>query len=396
MNPIDTRAGAAGAPTTHRRPAASHEVPIVSGPRTLGEMVLSATERYTGTALEYEQGGHRVKIAYPDFGTIVSEIARGLIALGIQQGDRVAILGATSADWTMADYGTLCAGAVVTPIYHTNSPEECAYVLAHSGSRLVFCENPEQAAKIAQIRDRCPELKQVVLFDGAADGALSLRRLRKHARDATTKSVHLRLQATDPDDVATLVYTSGTTGPPKGCMLTHANFLATTRMYVEQLGINETHTMYQFLPLAHVLARVAQAVVIRAGARSCYWSGDATKIIDELGAYSPTHFPAVPRIYEKIHATAMGRAEDGRHRSARCSAGRWAAARRRTPRCVRGAGCRHSCARSTRSPTASCCRRSGGCSGLSTRSRWWVRPRSRRSCSSSSRHAACACSRATA
>ncbi len=310
MNPIDTRAGAAGAPTTHRRPPASHEVPIVSGPRTLGEMVLNATERYTGTALEFDQNGHRVRIAYPDLGTIVTEIARGLIALGIQQGDRVAILGTTSAEWTMADYGALCAGAIVTPIYHTNSPEECAYVLAHSGARLAFCENPDQAAKIAQVRDRCPELKQIVLFDGAADGTLSLRRLRKHARDATVTSMHLRLRAIEPDDVATLVYTSGTTGPPKGCMLTHANFLAATRMYVEQLGINETHTMYQFLPLAHVLARVAQAVVIRAGARSCYWSGDATKIIDELGAYSPTHFPAVPRIYEKIHATAMGRADD--------------------------------------------------------------------------------------
>jgi long-chain acyl-CoA synthetase len=283
----------------------------VSGPRTLGEMMLNATERYTGTALEFDNNGHRVQIAYPDLGTIVTEIARGLIALGIQQGDRVAILGTTSAEWTMADYGALCAGAVVTPIYHTNSPEECAYVLAHSGARLVFCEDPEQAAKVEQIRDRCPELKQIVLFRGTADDALSLRRLRKHARDATVKSVHLRLKATNPDDIATLVYTSGTTGPPKGCMLTHANFLAATRMYVDQLGINETHTMYQFLPLAHVLARVAQAVVIRAGARSCYWSGDATKIIDELGAYSPTHFPAVPRIYEKIHATAMGRAEDG-------------------------------------------------------------------------------------
>jgi long-chain acyl-CoA synthetase len=282
-----------------------------SGPRTLGEMLLSATERHTGIALEYEKNGHRVRIAYPDFGTIVTEIARGLIALGIHQGDRVAILGATSADWTMADYGALCAGAIVTPIYHTNSAEECAYVLAHSGARLVFCEDPAQAAKVAAIRDRCPALKQVVLFDGAADDALSLRRLRKHARDATVQSVHLRLQATNPDDVATLVYTSGTTGPPKGCMLTHANFLAATRMYVDQLGINETHTMYQFLPLAHALARVAQAVVIRAGARSCYWSGDAKMIVDELGAFSPTHFPAVPRIYEKIHATAMGRAADG-------------------------------------------------------------------------------------
>ncbi len=123
--------------------------------------------------------------------------------------------------------------------------------------------------------------------------------------------MHLRLAAIEPDDLATLVYTSGTTGPPKGCMLSHANILETTRMYVEQLKINETHTLYQFLPLAHVLARVAQAVVIRAGARACFWSGNPARIIDELSELQPTHFPAVPRIYEKIHSAVLGKAQDG-------------------------------------------------------------------------------------
>jgi acyl-CoA synthetase (AMP-forming)/AMP-acid ligase II len=92
------------------------------------------------------------------------EIARGLIGVGIEPGDRVSILGLTSADWTLADCGSLCAGAVVTPIYQTNSAEECAYVLGHSEARLVFCDEAEQAAKIAQIRDRCPSLEHVVLF----------------------------------------------------------------------------------------------------------------------------------------------------------------------------------------------------------------------------------------
>src|SRR5689334_10559281 len=91
--------GAAGAPTTESRPAPSGEIATASGPRTLGEMMLNATERYTGTALEFEQDGQRVRIAYPDLGTIVTEIARGLIALGVQHGDRVAILGTTSAEW---------------------------------------------------------------------------------------------------------------------------------------------------------------------------------------------------------------------------------------------------------------------------------------------------------
>ena len=114
-----------------------------------------------------------------------------------------------------------------------------------------------------------------------------------------------------PDDVATLVYTSGTTGPPKGCMLSHGNLLATARMYVEQLGFDDTHSLYQFLPLAHVLARVAQIVALSVGARIIYWSGDPARIIDELRETSPTHFPAVPRIYEKLHSAALGRIGDG-------------------------------------------------------------------------------------
>jgi long-chain acyl-CoA synthetase len=111
--------------------------------------------------------------------------------------------------------------------------------------------------------------------------------------------------------VATLVYTSGTTGPPKGCMLSHANFIATTQMYAEQLNFTSAHSMYQFLPLAHVLARVAQVVALSVGARVVYWSGDPGKIIDELSETTPTHFPAVPRIYEKVHGAVLSRMDDG-------------------------------------------------------------------------------------
>jgi long-chain acyl-CoA synthetase len=184
-------------------------------------------------------------------------------------------------------------------------------VLTHSGSRLVFCEDAAQAAKIAQIRDRCPELEHVVLFDGGADGAMTLARLRALGTDVPAGAVRERLAGIGRDDLATLVYTSGTTGPAKGCMLSHANLLETTEAYVDQLAVNDTHALYQFLPLAHVLARISQAVVIRAGARACFWSGDPARIMHELSEFEPTHFPAVPRIYEKIHAAVIGRIEDG-------------------------------------------------------------------------------------
>jgi long-chain acyl-CoA synthetase len=281
------------------------------GPRTVGEMVLASADRHTGVALQFKRGGVPSYISYPELGTRSSEVARGLIGLGIEPGDRVAILGLTSADWTLADCGTLCAGAVVTPIYHTNSPLECAYVLENSEARVVFCEDEAQAEKIAQVRDRCPALEHVVLFRSDRSDLLDLDRLREQGSQVPPEAVTERLDALTPDDIATLVYTSGTTGPPKGCMLSHDNFLSTVRMYGQELHFDETHSLYQFLPLAHVLARVAQMVALGVGARIIYWTGDPAKIVDELGETAPTHFPAVPRIYEKIHGAVMGRMQDG-------------------------------------------------------------------------------------
>jgi long-chain acyl-CoA synthetase len=280
-------------------------------PRTLGQMVLDSASRFRGIALQFPQDGQTAQLDYPGLGSACTEIAQGLIALGIEPGDRVAILGLTSADWTLADFGALCAGAVVTPIYHTNSPEECAHVLGRSEARLVFCDDVTQAAKIEQVRERCPSLEHVVLFK-AGGGAMTLEELRSRGREIGSERVHERVAAGQPDDVATLVYTSGTTGLPKGCMLSHENIIATVRMYAQQLGLGPAHSIYQFLPLAHVLARVAQAVSLSVGARVIYWGGDMAKIADELSATAPTHLPAVPRIYEKIHGAVTGKVAAGR------------------------------------------------------------------------------------
>ena len=279
--------------------------------RNVGEMVFTAAERHDGVALQFPRDGATGYISYSEFGTICGEIARGLIGLGIEAGDRISILGLTSAQWTLADCGAMCAGAVVAPIYHTNSPDECAYVLQHAGARVVFCDDAVQASKIAQVRDQCPALEHVVLFNGRLDDHMTIDELRTLGSEVPPETVTERLAEIDRDELATLVYTSGTTGPPKGCMLTHGNFLSTVRMYIEQLHFEPRHSLYQFLPLAHVLARVAQMVAIGTGARIVYWSGDATKIVDELQSTAPTHFPAVPRIYEKVHSVVAGRLADG-------------------------------------------------------------------------------------
>jgi long-chain acyl-CoA synthetase len=284
----------------------------VTGATTLGRMVLSASERGEDVALRRPVGDGFESITYRELGEYARKLARGLIALGIERGDVVSILCSTRAEWTLCEAGALCTGAVVAPIYHTNSPEECRHVLAHSQARLVFCENAEQVAKIEEIRRECPELEHVIVMDGEAPNASTLAELRARGATVEPEEVERRVLAVAPGDVATLVYTSGTTGPPKGCMLTHSNFLTATAMYLGQLELDDVQpVIYMFLPLAHVLARVAQMVVIDVGGTLVYWRGDATRILEEVAAAEPTHFVAVPRIYEKMHTGVLSALESG-------------------------------------------------------------------------------------
>jgi long-chain acyl-CoA synthetase len=275
-------------------------------------MVLAAARRGAQVALRFPLDGQTASLSYGELGVVSREIARGLIALGVEPGERVAILCSTRAEWTLADCGILCAGAVVVPIYHTNSPAECAYVLEHSRARVVLCEDAQQARKVEQVRERLGQLRHVVAIgDEPSASAITLEQLRRRGAETPQDAVRERVEGVAPEDPATLVYTSGTTGPPKGCMLSHANLLATARMYSQRLEIDSTHVLYQFLPLAHVLARVAQFVILDTGAQMCFWGGDPARILDELAELEPTHFPAVPRIYEKIHGAILGRVEDG-------------------------------------------------------------------------------------
>ena len=276
----------------------------------LGGMVLRAAATRSGAALRFEHDGAWRETSYAELGRAVREVAGGLIALGIEPGDRVAVLSETRAEWTIADCGALCAGAVVVPIYQTNSPEECRYVLEHSGARLVFCENEEQLAKVEEVRSTCPDLAHVVAFTGTQAPAESLAQLRERASSLDPTTLDRIAATVKPDDVATIIYTSGTTGPPKGCVLTHANVLATVRMYGDAVDLGrEPFSLFLFLPLAHALARVAQFVALDRGGTLAYWRRDSRKIIADLAQARPTHFPSVPRVFEKIHAQAAGAAE---------------------------------------------------------------------------------------
>jgi long-chain acyl-CoA synthetase len=276
--------------------------------RTLGEVALGAARRHSGDAL---RSPARPPVGYDALGHAVREIAGGLAALGVEAGDRVGILGGTRPEWTLADFGALCAGAVVVPVYHTNSPEECEYVLAHAGVKALILEDATQAAKIAMVRERLPELEHVVVMEGEAEGALTLAELR--ARGAGTDVADARVAAVAPRDAATIVYTSGTTGPPKGCVLTHANLLAVAGAYIERLDLRaRPYVYFQYLPLAHVLARMVQIVALDTGGTLAFWSGDAKRIVEDIAAAEPTHVPTVPRLLEKIQTRALSQAQGPR------------------------------------------------------------------------------------
>ncbi len=268
---------------------------------------MESLARRDGVAMRVRRDGVVQETTFAELAAAAREIAAGLIAHGIGRGDRVAILGNTRPEWTLADFGAIFAGATVVPVYHTNSPEECAYVLAHSEARVLICEDAEQRDKVESVRAQLPALEHVFTMVATA-GSPSLDDLRAAGDPDDLPPIEV-----SPDDAATIVYTSGTTGPPKGCELTHGNLLATMRMYEYELR-NELRpgvVVFMFLPLAHSLARVVQLVVVDAGATLAFWSGDPKLLLDDIAAARPHYLPSVPRVFEKIHAKALGAIDDG-------------------------------------------------------------------------------------
>ncbi len=290
---------------------------IGTGSRTMADLISLAAARHGGKpALRHKRGDEWVDVSYEQLDRTVSELALGLLELGIEPGDRVSILSHTRPEWTYACFATFAAGAVVVSIYQTNSAEECHYVLHHSGARAVFVEDGEQLAKVRAVEAELPALEFVIVMESAdADSsALSLDALRERGRGPgrALSELQERVDGVTPDAGCLFIYTSGTTGPPKACELTHGNYRAITSALETQDGVQdivgEGECAYLFLPLAHALALVVQFLTLDMGATIAYWEKDPQKIVPNLMELRPAFFPSVPRIFEKIHtlATATG------------------------------------------------------------------------------------------
>jgi long-chain acyl-CoA synthetase len=291
--------------TVESRPVAG------AGSATIADLLPAAAQKYgSRPAVMYrDDSGEWTTRSFAEVGEVVRRLALGLIDLGVQSGDKVSILANTRPEWTYHDFAALTAGATVVPIYQTNSPEECQYVLENSDAKVVIVEDGEQLDKIRQVRDRCPRLEHVIRMTGASEDAISAEDLGKRGGSRDASEWEERWRSVAPDDVCTIIYTSGTTGPPKGCVLSHGNYRAMLNMSLETSVLESGRIAYLYLPLAHSFALLIQLLSFDVGGVLAYWERDPLKILPNLADVKPHYFPSVPRIFEKIYTAANSKAD---------------------------------------------------------------------------------------
>ncbi|ACL64332.1 AMP-dependent synthetase and ligase [Anaeromyxobacter dehalogenans 2CP-1] len=268
-------------------------------------------------AFRHPAGAGWRSLTWADTEARVRAISAGLRALGVQSEQVCAILASTRIEWVLSDFGILCAGAATSTIYPSSTAEECAYILADSGAVVAFAEDGLQVAKLASRRAEMPALRHVVVFDGegSADGwvtPLADLEARGRAWDAEHPGAFEETAASvRPDALATLLYTSGTTGVPKGVELTHSCWVSQSAS-VQASGILDHEDPVQFfwLPLAHSFGKMIGTAQLRIGFPTAV-DGRVDRIVENLGVVRPTFVCAVPRIFEKVHNKILSNARDG-------------------------------------------------------------------------------------
>jgi long-chain acyl-CoA synthetase len=282
------------------------QVTIVDSANLTDTLFSRAAEQPERTVVRRKDGPGWRDVTAREFADDVSRVAKGLVAAGIEPGDRVAIMSRTHYEWTVADYAIWTAGGVAVPIYETSSASQIEWIVGDSGAKAIFIESDEHEKAIGSVRDRLSALVHVWRIDDLPSG------------DSGDEGLEERRASRTATDLATVIYTSGTTGRPKGCEITHGNLLATARNVVEGalsevFGLGEGSTLL-FLPLAHVFARLIEVGCVEAGVVLGH-TPDLTGIVTDLGSFRPTFLLAVPRVFEKVYNGAEQKASaDGKGR----------------------------------------------------------------------------------
>jgi long-chain acyl-CoA synthetase len=243
----------------------------------------------------------------------VTELAAGLLSLGIGIEDRVAIAASTRLDWVLADLAIMCAGGATTTIYPTTKQDDVAYILRDSGSTVVFAEDDTQIGKLTGVE--LPDVRAIVTFDGTADGdkILSMDQLAERGRALLAEqpeAVSKRIAELQPEHLATLIYTSGTTGRPKGVRLVHDNWTYEGAAADAIQILQPDDVQYLWLPLSHVFGKVLLAIQLTVGFTTAV-DGNLDKIVDNLAGVKPTFMAGAPRIFEKVRAKVTLTAQGG-------------------------------------------------------------------------------------
>ena len=243
------------------------------------------------------------------FGAEVLALAKGLIAAGVEAGDRIALMSKTRYEWTLIDFAVLSIGAVVVPIYETSSAEQVEWILSDSGATAIFVETDAHEATVDSVRESAVAGLSVWRIEGDALADLGTR-----GADLSDDQVHKRREAVTPTDLASIIYTSGTTGRPKGCQLLHLNFITEVSEVTVELRhlFNEDTSTLLFLPIAHVFGRVIEIGALATGSTLGH-TADVKNLIADLAAFQPTFILSVPRVFEKVYNTARQKAHaDGK------------------------------------------------------------------------------------
>jgi long-chain acyl-CoA synthetase len=296
-----------------------------AGRRTVAETWRQAVDRLGGRpAFLVQDRPQWREVSWEEAGRWVEDLAAGFLSLGLGRGDRVAILCRTRLEWILCDQALIAIGAVVVPTYPTSAASECAHVLSDSGARAAVCEDATQYGKLERARADLPALEHVVAverFPGADASLDEIRdRGRRHLRDHPS-AVREARSAIGEGDLLTVVYTSGTTGPPKGCMLTHRNYWTMVDMVARVPGLIEPgDRTVLHLPLAHVFARLIELMGPRTDLTIALCPETAA-LPGALRAVRPTIFASVPRVFEGVSRSILGRIEHARGARGRVGGG---------------------------------------------------------------------------
>ncbi|WP_433872004.1 AMP-dependent synthetase/ligase [Saccharopolyspora sp. CA-218241] len=281
----------------------------VAEDENLTDMVWANAERF-GSAVSFRRRveGTWVDVTAAEFATQVLSVAKGLIAAGLQPGDRIGLMSRTRYEWTLLDFAIWSAGCASVPIYETSASDQLEWILSDSGARAIVVETAGHRAEVDSVRGKLPEVAHLWQIEdterrGAIDELIAL------GADVTDEDVHERRGQVGADDLATLIYTSGTTGRPKGCVLTHRNLLAEVRADLDAFPqlLRAGNSMLMFLPMAHVLARAITVASVYSRITLGH-TPDIKDLVNDLSSFRPTFVLAVPRVFEKVYNTAKQKA----------------------------------------------------------------------------------------